>query len=142
MIGLLFTATATNAAVNNTATISYTNSAGVAGRTARLAVLAGAQIPATAVIGTLVWFNLDAGDKGVRSIQSITLAVSLGAGSISLIIARDFADIGTVQPYIEAKETFDNPGVRLYNGTCGLHYHLASAPTATVFSGQLYIEEK
>jgi hypothetical protein len=140
-IGLLFTAAATNAAVNSTMTVNYTNSDGTTGRTARLTAIVGSQVPATPVIGTVVWFNLDAGDRGVRSIQGITLATSLVTGSVSLFIARDLASVGTVQPSIEAREDYGS-GVRLFNGTCGLHYYLASAVTATLFSGELTIQEK
>ena len=143
MIGLLFTGTATNAAVNNTATVSYTNSDGTAGRTATLENVVGMMIPATALIGTLVWFKLAAGDKGVRSIQSITLATSLGAGSISLLVARPVAMINCTVAGIGAEALgLDNPGVKLYNGTCLLHAYRASATTATVVGGQLTMMER
>lgn len=142
MIGLLVTAATTNAAVNNTATVTYTNSDGTGSRTATLAALVGSQIPATAVIGTVIWFNLAAGDKGVRSIEAITLATSLGAGSVSLFIARDVATIGTTIPNVTAQKIIGTPGIRLYNGTCLLHCALTSATTATFFSGELVIQEK
>ena len=78
-IGILVTTATTNAAVNNGITISYTNSNGVAGRTGTMS------FPATAVAGTFVPFQMQAGDVGIRSIQSITLGTTLGAGAISLI---------------------------------------------------------
>ncbi len=143
MIGLLFTAAATNAAVINNATVSYTNQAGTAGRTATLANLVGAQIPATPVIGTIVWFRLDAGDTGVRSIQSISLGTSLVTGTVSLLVARPLwsqpvlvANVGAhPQPPV-------NPGVRLYNGTCALVCYQASATTATTMAGTLTVMER
>jgi hypothetical protein len=49
MIGLLFTTAATNAAVINNATVTYTNSDGTGGRTATLANRVGAQIPVSPV---------------------------------------------------------------------------------------------
>jgi hypothetical protein len=142
MIGMLTTTANTNAAVIANTTVSYTNSDGVSGRTATLSAIAGSQIPATPVIGTLVWFNLQAGDKGVRSIQSITLATSLGAGAVSLFIARDLANIGTSLANVQFTRKLAEPGVRLYNGTCMLHCILASAVTATFFNGELVIQEK
>jgi hypothetical protein len=142
MIAMLFTAAATNAAANSGCTVSYTNSAGVAGRTATLAALAGSQIPATPVIGTLVWFNLAAGDKGVQSIQSVTLGTSLGAGSISMMITRDIATIGNPIPNVSASKNIQSPGIRLYNDSCILHCNLASNTTATLYSGELVIQEK
>jgi hypothetical protein len=142
MIGLLTTTANTNAAANANATVSYTNSDGISGRTARLAAINGSQIPATPVIGTIVWFNLEAGDKGVRSIQSITLGTSLGAGAVSLMICRDIATIGTTIPNVNAQKIIGMPGIRLYNGTCMLHCVLSSATTATFFAGEFVIMEK
>jgi len=142
MIGMLTTTANTNAAVISNATVSYTNSAGTSGRTATLTAIAGSQIPATPVIGTLVWFNLAAGDKGVQSIQSITLGTSLGAGAVSLFIARDLANIGTSLVNVQFTRRLSDPGVRLYNGTCMLHCVLASATTATFFNGEVVIQEK
>lgn len=141
-IALLVTTANTNAAVISNSTVSYTNSDGTAGRTATLSAIVGSQIPATPVIGTLIWFNLAAGDKGVRSIQSITLGTSLVAGAVSLMITRDIATIGTTIPNVTAQKIIGTPGIRLYNGTCMLHCILASAATATFFSGELTIQEK
>jgi hypothetical protein len=142
MIGLLFTAAATNAAAINNSTISYTNSDGTAGRTATLANGNGVQIPATPVIGTIVWFLMQAGDKGVRSIESITLGTSLVTGSVSLLIARDIASIGTFVANVQTQRPLSAPGVRLYNNTCMLHCVLASATTVTFFNGELTVQEK
>ena len=142
MIGLLVTTANTNAAAVANTTISYTNSDGVAGRTATLSAIAGSQIPATPVIGTIVWFNLTAGDKGVRSIQSITLGTSLAAGAVSLMIARNIAMIGTTIPNVSAQKIIGAPGIRLYNGTCMLHCVMASATTATFFNGEVVVMEK
>lgn len=142
MIAMLFTAAATNAAVITNTTVSYTNSDGTAGRTATLSAIVGSQIPATPVIGTLIWFNLQAGDKGVRSIQSVTLGTSLVTGSISLMITRDIATIGTTIANVSATRTMPSPGVRIYNGSCTLHCNLASATTATFYSGELTVMER
>lgn len=141
MIGLLITGTTTNAAVNNTMTVNYTNSAGTNSRTATLSNNVGNMLPATALVGTIVWFNLAAGDKGVQSIQGITLATSLGAGSISLIVARPI----TAQPSTIVNVGTNNDygmGIKLYSGTCLLHCMQTSATTATVISGSLVFNEK
>jgi hypothetical protein len=142
MIAMLFVAAATNAAAIANATVSYTNSDGTAGRTATLSAIAGSQIPATPVIGTLVWFNLAAGDKGVRSIQSVTLGTSLVTGTVSMMITRDLATMGTPIPNVSTPKVISAPGIRLYNNTCALHCVLASAATATFFSGELVVTEK
>lgn len=142
MIAILCTAAVGLAAVASNATVSYTNSDGVAGRTATLAAIVGSQAPATPVIGTLIWFNLQAGDKGVRSIEGLTLGTSWVSGSISLMITRDIATIGTTIPNVTAQKIIGSPGIRLYNGTCMLHCVLSSAATATFFSGELTVMEK
>lgn len=142
MIAMLTTTANTNAAVISNSTVSYTNSDGTSGRTATLTAIAGSQIPATPVIGTIVWFNLQAGDRGVRSIESITLNTSLGAGAVSLMICRDLASIGTSLVNVQFTRKLSEPGVRLYNGTCMLHCVLASATTATFFNGEVVIQEK
>lgn len=142
MIGMLTTTANTNAAAIANTTVTYTNSDGTGSRTATLTAIGGSRIPATPVVGTLVWFNLQAGDRGVRSIQAITLNTSLGAGAVSLFIARDLANIGTSLINVQFTRKLADPGVRLYNGTCMLHCVLASATTATFFNGELVIQEK
>ncbi len=142
MIGLLFTAAATNAAVISNSTVTYTDSDGVGSRTATLSAIVGSQIPATPVIGTLVWFNLAAGDKGVKSIEAITLGTSLATGSVSLFIARDLGMIGPPVVIAPATRAISPPGVRLYNGTCMLHCCQATSATATFYNGEVVIQEK
>ena len=141
-IALLFVAAATNAAAISNTTVSYTNSKGVSGRTATLTTAAGSAIPATPVIGTMIWFSLAAGDTGVRSIQSITLGTSLVTGTVSLMITRDICTIGTTIVNVAAAKTIGSPGIKLYNGTCLLHNIMASATTATFMSGSLAVMEK
>lgn len=141
-IALLFTAASTLAAAGANLTVSYTNSKGVAGKTATLSAIAGSQVPATPVIGTIVWFQLAAGDTGVQSIQSITLGTSMLTGSISLMICRDISTIGTSIVNVSTPKVIGSPGIKLYNGTCMLHNILCSATTATFFSGSLAVMEK
>lgn len=141
-IAMYFVTSASSAAVISNSTVSYTSSDGTAGRTATLQAQAGAQIPATPVVGTVVWFSLQAGDKGVRSIQSVTLGTSLATGSISMMITRNIAILGNPIVNVSATKIISDPGIRLYNGTCLLHAILASATTATTFSGEIVVQEK
>ena len=141
-IALYFSAASTMAAVSAAWTCSYTNSDGTAGRTATLTAVVGSQAPATPVVGTLVWFNLAAGDKGVRSIQSVTWPTTLLTGTVHLMICRDLAMIGTTIANIPASRALAPPGVRLYNGTCMLHCVMSSATTATFFNGEVTVMER
>ena len=135
-VGILVTTATTNAGAITNTTMSYTNQAGTGGRTATIS-----SYPATAVIGTVVWFQLAAGDTGVRSIQSITLGTSYAGGAISLIAAvpvamapnlvANLGGIGGPPHGIRGSDT----GIRLYDGACLLPFYVATATTATVTSG-------
>ena len=143
VIGLYFVAASTLVAVNALSQVTYTNSDGTTGRIATLTGIQGSQAPATPVIGTVLWYNLAAGDKGVQSIQGFNIgATSWLTGTISLFIARDVATIGTTIPNVTAQKIIGNPGIRLYNGTCMHHCALTSTTTATFFSGELVVMEK
>ena len=143
VIGLYFSAASTLAAVNALSQVTYTNSKGVGSKIATLLGIQGSQAPATPVIGTVLWYNLAAGDTGVRSIQGFNIgATSWLTGTINLFIARDVATIGTTIPNVTAQKVIGMPGIRLFNGTCLHHAILASAATATFFAGELVVMEK
>lgn len=131
--GIYVTTATTNASAVTNTTLSYTNSEGTAGRTATIA-----SFPATAVIGTFVPFQLQAGDRGIRSIQSVTLGTSYTAGAISLMLYRTIACIPNPVANVGGimSSLSDDPtGTRLYNGTALCVRYLPSATTATTVSG-------
>lgn len=143
VIGLYFATASTLAAVNALSQVTYTNSKGTGSRVATLLGIAGSQAPATPVIGTVLWYNLAAGDTGVRSIQGFNIgATSWLTGTINLFIARDIATVGTTVANITVPKVISAPGIRLYNGSCIHHAVLASAVTATFFNGELNVMEK
>lgn len=72
-----------------TPTISYTDESNNAGATGSMQVAYAASSPT----GTFYPFTLAAGDTGVRSIQSVTLGVSMTSGSVSLVAYRPLAMI-------------------------------------------------
>ena len=141
-IAMLTTTANTNASAIANTTVTYTNSKGVSGRTARLTAIAGSQIPASPVVGTIVWFNLESGDTGVLAISGITLGTSLVAGAVSLMICRPIATVGTLIANVAAQKAIGEPGIQLWPGMCMLHCYLASAATATYCTGDLTIMEK
>jgi hypothetical protein len=142
VIGLLTTVANTNAAAITNSTVTYTNSDGTGSRTATLLAVAGDQIPPTPVIGNVVWFLLAAGDKGVRSIQSITLGTSLGAGAVSLIVARPLCMIATTQANVNTITAYPNPGVRLYNGSCIIPMQKNTSSNAVTLAGSMTVVER
>jgi len=141
-IGLLFTAAATNAAAITNTTVSYTNSDGTNGRTATLTAVAGDQIPPTPVIGTLVWFGLQAGDRGVQSIQSITLGTSLVTGSVSLIVARPMQWATTLTNNIPIPNRYPDPGTRLYTGSTLVLFQKVTAGNTVTLAGNIAVIER
>lgn len=136
--GILVTTATTNVGAVTNTTLTYTNSAGTGSRTATIA-----SFPATAVAGTVVWFQLQAGDIGIQSIQSVTLGTSYGGGAISLIVTKPIiaqanivANIGGLQMYA------NNPGVKIQPGSTLLLIGIASATTAVSLAGNLTILER
>lgn len=73
-----------------TITVDYTNSAGTSGRTGTSI----STIVASSVLGQWYLIGLQAGDVGVRSVQSVTFSVSWGAtGVLHLVAYRPIAMI-------------------------------------------------
>lgn len=91
LVGIEVSTATTNASAVTNTTMNYTNSAGVAGRTATMA-----SFPATAVAGTFVPFQLQAGDTGVRSVQDVTLGTSYVTGAIHLVAYRALMQLGVM----------------------------------------------
>lgn len=117
-----------NGAISNT-TMSYTNSAGTAGRTATISV------PASMTAGTWVPFVLQAGDQGVQSIQSLTLGTSYVSGTINLVAYREIVRVplaGSLVSVDRSALQLDMPPV-YDNSVLSLLY----LPTSTTF-GTLY----
>ncbi len=142
VIGLLTTTANTNAAAITNATVTYTNSAGTGSRTATLLAVAGDQIPPTPVIGNVVWFQLAAGDKGVRSIQSVTLGTSLGAGAVSLIVARPLSIISATQTNVATLRNYSDPGIRIYTGSVIIPFIKNTSSSAVTLTGHVVVTER
>lgn len=138
-IGVLVTASTTNAGAVTNMTCSYTNSDGTAGKTATIA-----SFPATAVVGTFVPFRLAAGDKGVRSIQSWTLGTSLVTGSVSLVAYKRILGRSVVLANAGSGDSdlIPSPGIKLYNGSCLLPFIIVTSTGAQTINGSFAVAEK
>jgi hypothetical protein len=88
MVGIEVSTATTNAGAVVNTTLTYTNDRGVNSRTATIS-----SFPATAVAGTIVPFELQSGDTGVQSIQSVTLGTSYGGGTIHLVAYRPITQV-------------------------------------------------
>lgn len=137
---VVVTTATTNAGAITNMTMSYTDSDGNAGNTATIA-----SFPATAVIGTIVPFQLAAGDRGVRSIESVTLGTSLVTGAVSVVMYRKLFSLPNTivnMGAIGQAYTTDPTGIRIYNGTAPWFVYRASATTATTMAGSYRIIER
>ena len=75
-------------ATPQTATISYTNSGGTAGRSTTVPV------PASPVAGRMIPIPLAAGDVGVQSVQTLTLGGSTGtAGNFGITLCYELFQV-------------------------------------------------
>jgi hypothetical protein len=143
MVGIeVSTATTNGAAVTNT-TLTYTNSAGTNSRTATIpATMPGGGFPATAVAGTFVPFTLQAGDQGVRSIQTLTLGTSYGGGEIHLVAYRVLATLDTIFLNVAASMDMTTTGFpRLYDNTVPWIIHQPSLTTAVSLRGLISVTQ-
>ena len=131
--GLEVQVATSNGAAVTTITASYTSSDGTAGRTATMT-----SFPASANAGTFVPFSLQAGDVGVRSIQSITLGTSLLGGTIHLVAYRTLATLPLPQIGVAAELNAVTGGMpQLYNDTVPFLLWMSNNVTGPNIFGQL-----
>jgi hypothetical protein len=115
-----------------TITISYTNQDGTAGRTATniVATVASSAAGATYLIG------LQAGDRGVRSVQSITLSATWTSGTINLVAYRLLAMLPLIAGNVgNADDALTGNLPLIYNGTVPYLMFIPTTTTATLVVG-------
>lgn len=115
-----------------TITISYTNQAGTASRS-------GVNINPTAnspAAGSMFMIGLQAGDTGVRSVQSLTLSVSWVSGTMNLVAFRLLAAIPLTGANTPASlDALTGGMTRLYDGVVPYLVFVPSTTTASNVSG-------
>ena len=95
------------------ATASYTNTDNVAGR------LATAAFPASPVAGQMVPFNLAAGDRGIRSVQSLTLSATTGtAGNFGLTLFKNVVEVPSGANVGQSFDAYDLGLPQIPNDAC------------------------
>lgn len=117
-----------------TFTMSYTNQAGVAGRTGTGLTLASS----SSHIGAFYWMGLQAGDTGVRSIQNFTLSATWTSGTFSLVAFRVLARLSLPTPNIAASIDAVTGGMpRMYDNTVPFQLFLPQSTTGYNPQGHL-----
>lgn len=126
--------TATGAGASVISLSSYTNQAGTAGRSGT-ALQAYA---ATSAVGTFYQFGLQAGDTGVRSIQSYTSTVSMTSGSVSLVAYRILATLElTAAGLPNAIDSLTGGLPRLYDNSVPFLLFIPQTTTTTAVTGSV-----
>jgi hypothetical protein len=97
-----------------TITVGYTNSAGTASRTAANLVATGASSPAT----TFYPIGLQAGDTGVRSVQSVTLSATWTSGTMNLVAYRILGTMPLSQAGLPLGDFLNFGAPRVYDSSC------------------------
>lgn len=132
-IGIEVSSATTNAAAVTNTVMSYTSSDGIAGRTATIA-----SFPATAVAGTFIPFVIQAGDLGVRSIQSFNPGTSYGGGAIHIVAFNEIVGIGTPTANVGYQQDAWAIGMpKMQSGTVPFMLYLISATTVGVSNAQV-----
>lgn len=120
-----------------TITCGYTNSAGTASRSA----VNINPVVASSVAGSIYDIGLQAGDLGVRSLQSMTLSATMTSGTINMVAYRVLARLSLLAGTSNCIDSLTGAGVRLYNGVVPWLVFYPSAVTTTFVNGT-YIESQ
>lgn len=100
-----------------TTTISYTNSSGTAGRTGTITGVYG--MPASTYSGAFIPFELQTGDVGVRSVESITLTRTYNAAGLSVVLFRPlWAYSDPVVSRLEMRDCAETGMPIIYDDSC------------------------
>lgn len=119
-----------------TPAIGYTNSGGTTGRSASLVDT----YVASSAIGAFYRFGMQAGDVGIRSVQSLTLSVSMTSGSIALVAYRVLACLELPGGFIpNAIDALTSGFPQEFNGVVPFLIFVPSTTTATTVAGT-YVE--
>jgi hypothetical protein len=117
-----------------TITVSYTNSAGAAGKTATNVV----PTVASSAIGAFYPIGLAAGDVGVRSVQTLTLSATWTSGTIHLVAYRILARLELTTANVpNAIDAVTGGMPRLFNDSVPFVVFIPSTTTASVITAHV-----
>lgn len=115
-------------------TMSYTNQAGTSGRTGAGVVA----FVASSIAGTFYPIGLDAGDTGVRSIQTVTLSVSRTSGTHNLVAYRVLARLELTTANVpNAIDALTSGFPRLFNDSVPFLIFVPSTTTTSNITGHV-----
>ena len=118
-----------------TCAVTYTNSAGTGSKTANLLDA----ITATTAVGSFLRLDLQAGDQGCRSVQSVNFSATSTGGVWNLVAYRVLATLEMQANVPNAIDVLTSGMPRLPNGVVPFLVFVPSTTTATSATG-VYIE--
>jgi len=136
LLGLEISAAAGAAAP--TITVGYTNQSGTASRSA-VNSFPTANSPAA---GSFFPIGLQAGDTGVRSVQTLQLSASWVSGTMNLVAYRVLAALELTGAYIpNAIDALTSGFPRIYDGAVPFLVFIPSTTTTSNISGQMIVTQ-
>lgn len=115
-----------------TLTLGYTNSAGTAGHTATNST----PTVASSIAGTFYRIGLQAGDVGVRSIQTYQQSATWTSGQLNLVLYRPIKAIPIPATGIPTQvDWLSGGGPRIYDSSCLFFIFVPNTTTTTLLSG-------
>lgn len=123
---------AAGGAASGTSTVTYTNTAGTGSRSASLLASKITSPP----IGTVERYALQAGDLGVKSVQTLNNSATWTSGTFRLMIVREIASIPCIANFPVLLNAFDLGLPLVYDNACiGLFfdaYTTSTGPTEII----------
>ena len=117
-----------------TLTFSYTNQAGTASRTATNVI----PTVASSIAGTFYPIGLQAGDTGVRSIQTYTQSATWTSGTVHLVAYRHLASLELTAAHIpNAIDALTSGFPRLFDNTVPFIVFIPNTTTTSNISAQV-----
>jgi hypothetical protein len=119
-----------------TLTVAYTNSGGTAGRSATNIFAT----VASSAIGSFYPIGLQAGDVGVRSVQSLTLSATWTSGTINMVAYRQIAALPMTGAFLgESLDAISGGLTEIFNGSVPFMVFVPGGTTASYVIGT-YVE--
>lgn len=126
---------------SNTVTFTYTNQDGTSGQVTQGMVTTASQ-SANKSVNSALWQGLASGDRGVRSIETITLSAGSATGAYNVCLVRPLAYITfTTTPSVNSKDCvveLPNP-MRIYDNSCLTWLHVSLNSSSPTIVGNLIL---
>ena len=124
-----------------TVTVTYTNQAGVAGRTSVISTTASAGVNGLAFNNAL-FLPLQAGDTGVQSVQTVAVSGTTPTGTIAVVLCKPAGvviPVFTLGAYVERDLVLQTPKLpRVVDGACMQFLWRANTTTSGNITADLF----